>query len=146
MKIGKMIGAFLIAATVAYALASVFYTERNLAEQAAVGIQYTSAQQIETYISNVAGLWLYGAMIAIALMIGFTVAFGVKRIVRPLAPAAYPVAGAAAIFVLLWLVEMQLGGGAGVIGGARTSLGVALQCLAGFAGGVVFAMFRPRER
>lgn len=146
MKIGKTIGAFLIALIVTYGLASVFYTERNLAEQALVGIQYTPAQQLETYISNFAGLWIYGAMIAIALMVGFVVAFGVKRIIRLLAPVAYPVAGAAAIYILLLLVETQLGGGAGIIGGARTPLGVALQCLAGFGGGVVFAVLRPRER
>lgn len=146
MKIGKTFGAFLVALAIAYCLAAIFYTERNLAEQALVGIQYTPAQQLETYLSNFAGLWKYGAMIAIALLVGFFIAFGVKRILRPLAPIAYPAAGAAAIYVLLLLVETQLGGGAGIIGGARTPLGVALQCLAGFAGGAGFAVLRPRER
>ena len=114
MKIGQTIGAFLAALAIAYVLAAIFYTERNLAEQALVGIQYTSAQQAETYVSNFAGLWKYGAMIAIALLIGFAVAFGIKRVLRPLAPIAYPTAGAAAIFAMLMLIETQLGGGAGV--------------------------------
>ncbi len=146
MKFAKTIIAFVAAVAVAYGLASVFYTARTLAEQSAVGIRYTPAQQIETYMANFAGLWIYGAMVAIALLVGFIVAFAVKRVLPALAPVAYPVAGGAAIFVLLMLVETQLGGGAGIIGGARTPLGVALQCLAGLTGGVVFAVFRPHAR
>jgi len=87
---------------------------------------------------------MYGAIIAIALLFGFVVAFGVKRILKPLAPIAYPTAGAAALLVMLILVEQQLGGGAGVIGGARDAFGLALQCLAGFIGGGLFAVLRPR--
>ncbi len=146
MKIAKTVIAFIAAVAVAYSLASVFYTMRTLAAHSAVGIQYTQAQQIETYLANFTGLWIYGALIAIALLAGFVVAFAVKKLLPALAPVAYPVAGGAAIYVLLTLVETQLGGGAGIIGGARTGLGVALQCLAGLAGGLVFAVLRPRGR
>ena len=143
MKLFGTLGAYLTAAAATYLLAAVFYTHRVLAGQAAVGIKYTPAQQAETYLANITGLWLYGAMILIALAIAFVVAWLVKKVVTPLAPVAYPVAGAAAIYVLLVLVEAQLGGGAGVIGGARTAIGVALQCAAGLVGGVVFAWMRP---
>ncbi len=146
MSVVKTVVAFLGAVAVAYGLACIFYTTRVLAGQATFGAAYTPAQQLETHLANLAGLWIYGAMIAIALLIGFAVAFAVKKLLPLLAPVAYPVAGAAAIFTLLTLVETQLGGGAGIIGGARTPLGVALQCAAGFAGGVTFALLRPHSR
>lgn len=146
MAIVRTILAYLGALAVTYILASAFYTTRLLAESAAVGIRYSQSQQIDTYLSNFAGLWIYGAITAVALAAGFIIAFLVKRILRPLAPVAYPVAGAAAIFVMLTLIEAQLGGGAGVIGGARTPLGIVLQCGAGFVGGVIFAMLSPRRQ
>jgi hypothetical protein len=145
MNFPRTIAAYAASVAATYLLSAVFYTNRVLAGQASFGATYTPAQQAETYLTNIAGLWLYGAMIAIALLAAFAVAWGVKRVLKPLAPVAYPVAGGAAIYVLLALVEAQLGGGAGVIGGARTGLGVALQCLAGFVGGVVFASVRPRR-
>lgn len=144
MRLLRTVVAYVAAVAVAYCLGSVFYTARILAEQADVGIQYTQAQQIDTYVANFVGLFAYAAMMAIALALGFIVAFGVKRLLKPLAPIAYPAAGAAAIFAMLALIETQLGGGAGVIGGARTPLGVALQCGAGLIGGLVFALLRPR--
>ncbi len=143
MRILRTIAAFTASVATTYVLASFFYTTRILQERAAFAPS-TPAQQAEAYFADFIGLWIYGAMIAIALLVAFAVAWGVKRVLKPLAPLAYPVAGAAAIFVMLTLVEAQLGGGAGVIGGARTAFGVALQCLAGCLGGAVFAMVRPR--
>ena len=141
-----MAAAYAAATAAAYALASGFYTQQVLAKQAAIGAVYTPAQQIETYFLNLTGLWIYGAMIAIALALGFLVAAVVKRVVTPLAPVAYPIAGAAAMFVMLQLIETQLGGGTGVIGGARDAVGVALQCLAGLVGGGLFALLRGTPR
>lgn len=145
MSFSRNAVAFVAAVIVAYGLASVFYTMRVLAEQAAIGARYTPAQQVETYLINLTGLWVYGLMIAIALLIAFVAAALIRRAAGPLRPVAYPVAGGAAIFVLLSAVESQLGGGAGIIGGARTASGVALQCLAGVAGGVVFALASARR-
>ena len=82
--------------------------------------------------------------IAAAFALAFPIAFVVKRFLKPLAPVAYPVAGAAAILFMLWAIEQMLGGGAGVIGGARDAVGLALQGLAGFLGGAAFAFKRPR--
>ncbi|MEO1253211.1 MAG: hypothetical protein AAFW81_12800 [Pseudomonadota bacterium] len=138
--------AFLTAVIAAYLFASVFYTYQVIGAQAAIGATYTPAQQAETYAANLIGLWQYGAMIAVAFVIAFLVAAGARRVLKPLAPVAYPVAGAASILVLLYAVEAQLGGGAGVIGGARTATGLALQCLAGAIGGFVFALMRPQGR
>jgi predicted Co/Zn/Cd cation transporter (cation efflux family) len=134
----------LLAVAVTYVAATAFYTQQVIAKQAAIGAIYSTSQQIDTFTQNFTGLWIFGAMIAIALLVGFIVAYFVKRLVKPLAPVAYPAAGAAAMLVMLTLIEQQLGGGAGVIGGARDAIGLALQALAGFIGGAVFSFKRPR--
>lgn len=140
----RTIVAYLLSVAVTYVIATGFYTQQVIAKQAEIGAVYSTAQQISTFTQNLTGLWIFGAIIAIALLLGFGVAFGVKRLLRPLSPIAYPTAGAAAMLAMIILIEQQLGGGAGIIGGARDALGLTLQCLAGFIGGAVFAIARPR--
>jgi len=144
MRILRVAIAFLLSVVVTFTLASVFYTQQVLAKQAAIGAVYTSEQQIATYAGNFIGLApAYGVVITIALALGFVIAFGVKRVVTPLSPVAYPIAGALAIFAAIYLIEnVMAAGGAGAIGGARGGLGLALQCFAGFIGGGVFAFTR----
>lgn len=144
MKTGQTAIAYILAALTTYVIAAGFYTQQVIAKQTAIGMEFTSGQQFNNYLSNITGLWAYAAMIAIALLIAFIVAAGVKRVLKPLAVIAYPIAGAAAMFVMLTLIERQLGGGAGIIGGARDALGISLQCFAGFLGGGLFAVLRPR--
>jgi len=143
----KIMGAYIAAAIVTVVLASAFFTQRIIAAQTAIGIEYTPAQQSETYLMNFVGLApSYGLMLAIALLIGFVVAYGVKQILRPLAPVAYPVAGAVAVLTVIFLIETIMAkGGAGAIGGARDALGLALQGLAGAVGGTVFALLTRRK-
>ncbi len=144
MQIIKVAAAYIAAVIIAYSLAAAFYTQQVLAKQAEIGAIYTPSQQAQTYFENFIGLApAYGLMMAIALLIGFVVAAGVKRIAAPLASVAYPLAGAAAMWTLVWTIETFVaGGGVGAIGGARDALGVGLQMLAGLAGGVVFELLR----
>jgi hypothetical protein len=139
----------LIAAIItAFALAATFYTQQVLSKQEAFGAVYAAGQELQIYLYNFAGLApSYGAGLAVALLIGFFVAVRVKRVLPALAPIAYPVAGAAAMFTLLWAIDNSSGaGGVGAIGGARDALGVGLQMLAGAAGGLVFEWQRPRRQ
>jgi hypothetical protein len=144
MAVIRTILAYLLSVIVTYILASSFYTQQVIAKMSAVGAEYSAQQQIDTYMANFAGLWQLGAMIAVAFLTAFAAAFAVKRVVKPLAPVAYPIAGAAAILVMLSAIEQVLGGGAGVIGGARDAVGLSLQAFAGLLGGAVFALTRPR--
>ena len=143
----RTVFAFFAAAITTYLLAAIFYTQQILAKQAEIGANYTPEETFETYLANLTGLApAYGLVLTIALLIAFIVAFGIKRVIRPLAPIAYPVAGAAAVFTAIYLIEnVMAGGGAGAIGGARTTVGLALQCLAGAIGGIVFAVLRPHQ-
>ncbi|MEO1014089.1 MAG: hypothetical protein AAFX08_02760 [Pseudomonadota bacterium] len=142
--------AFLVAAATSVMASSAFYTQQIIAKQAAIGGVYTPAQQAQTYFENLRGLAFdgapsFGAIAAIALGIGFAVAFVVKRILRPLAPIAYPIAGAAALAGVIHIINTVLfGGGTGAIGGARDAFGLTLQAVAGGLGGLVFAFLRPR--
>ena len=148
MRIARIIAAYVAASLVTVVTASAFYTQQILSAQQAIGIEFTAAQQAETYLLNLVGLApAYGAVLSIALLIGFAAAAGVKRVLKPLAPVAYPVAGAAAVWTAIYLIEtVMASGGASAIGGARTALGLALQCLAGALGGTVFALLsRPRK-
>jgi len=141
-----MAAAYLAASLTTVTLASLFYTQQVLAKQAAFGAVYTREQQIRTYIENLFGLApSYGVILAIALLVGFLIAAALKRVLTALAPVAYPIAGAAAVLVAIWLIEnVVAGGGVGALGGARDAMGLALQGLAGFVGGAVFAVLRGR--
>ena len=144
----RLFGAFVVAVAVTFTAASFFYTQQVLAKQAKIGAEYTQAQTTDIYLMNLAGLApAFGAVLAIALLLGFGVAAVVKRILRPLALVAFPVAGAASVLAAIYLIEMLMApGGAGVIGGARDGVGLALQGLAGALGGIVFALLRGGPR
>ena len=147
----KAVLAYVIAIAVTYALSVSFYTEQVIAKMQSVGGAYTGGQALDTLAMNAVGMTQgadgqpsYLLMIAVALGLGFLVAFFLKRFLKPLAPIAYPVAGAAAVFTLLWAIETFVaGGGAGAIGGARDALGLSLQAFAGFIGGAAFSYMRP---
>lgn len=144
MQIIRMAGAYLAAVATTFVLSSAFQTQQGIAK---LGAEYTLDQQLATYLSNIQGQAAgLGAVLAIALLVGFLVAAVVKRVLKPLAPFAYPIAGAAAVYTTIWTVETFVAEGAGAFYGASGSIGIALQCLAGFAGGLVFAMLRGASR
>lgn len=146
MKPLKLFRAYLAAFVATYLAACVFYTQQVIAKASAIGAEYTAAQQFETYLANFLGLWVYGAVIAVALLVGFIVAAVLKRILTPLAAVAYPLAGAAAVLATIYLIEnTAAAGGAGAIGGARDAVGLGLQALAGALGGLVFAALAGRR-
>ena len=143
MNIVRNIVAYVVSVAAAYVTGTVFYTQQVLSKQAAFGVTYTPGQWAQTLLANVQGFWLYAAMLAIALAIGFIVAAILKRILKPLAPIAYPVAGVASVLALIYLIEnLVIPGGVGAIGGARDAVGIALQGVAGLVGGILFAIMR----
>lgn len=147
MTVMRTIAGFLLATATTYILAVAFMTQQVIEKRAAIGAHYTQAQQFSTFTENLTGLAAaYGVVVMIALLLGFAVAAGVKRILKPLAPIAYPVGGAAAVFTAIYLIENTIAaGGVGALEGARGAVGIGLQCLAGFVGGVVFALISRRS-
>ncbi len=89
----------------------------------------------------------FGAIVAIALAVGFLVAAGLKRLLTPLAPVAYVLGGAAAIAAALMVLPIVLKlDGIVPLAGSRGAAGFALQLLAGAAGGLVFTLIAVRKR
>ncbi|MCE9524276.1 MAG: hypothetical protein K8S25_17795 [Alphaproteobacteria bacterium] len=86
---------------------------------------------------------LFGALAGVALLIAFLVAGFLARFTG-LRPIVFAVAGAVAIFVLFTVMKWQLGT-VGVFG-ARGTMGLAAQMVAGLLAGLLFAQLsRPRE-
>ncbi len=138
----------LIGAVIAgYLLSAAFLTVQTLS--AYPGFDLTPAAFAGTYGMNVTGLATSSPFIAI-LAVCFSVAFAIaailKRILKPLAPVAYVIGGAAALPALFFLVEnIMLGGGVGAFFGARDAADLALQAFAGAAGGLVFTLIAVRK-
>jgi hypothetical protein len=138
---------FAAAVATGFLLSAAFLTLQTLS--AYPGFQMSPAIFSETYGMNVAGLATgspFVGILAACFAIGFAIAAVLKRILKPLAPVAYVVAGAAALPSLFYLVEtVMLGGGVGAFFGARDPSDLALQALAGAAGGLVFTLIAVRK-
>ena len=86
---------------------------------------------------------LYGALSGVALLIAFAAGSLLSRFTG-LRWIVFPVAGAAAIFILFTVMKMQLGT-VGVFG-ARGDMGLGAQMLAGLLAGALFAtLTRPQS-
>ena len=93
---------------------------------------------------DVSNMWLYYAVIVIALLLGFGIAAVVKRFLPGLVRVAYPIAGAAALGVVLGLMYLQFQ--TIPISGARSALGFTAQVVAGGIGGWIFANLLGRAK
>ncbi|MEM8936334.1 MAG: hypothetical protein AAGC77_08005 [Pseudomonadota bacterium] len=143
----RIVAAFLLGVIAAVVAAVVFYSHQTLNEYAQMGVSFSLAQQLGVVKQNMTDFApLYGSVIAIALFVGFIVAALLKRVLRPLATVAYPIAGATAIIATIVIIDAALfGGGATMLPGAAGPIGLGLQGVAGLIGGVVFEMARPKS-
>lgn len=139
--------AWLAGVLVGYLASVTAYTQQVIGKQAALGAVYTPAQYGQTLIENLGGLaGQFGAVLAIALTVGFIIAGVLRRFIKVAPIVAFPLAGGAALFAAVWLIEnVMFGGGVGAIGGARDLAGQALQGLAGAIGGAAFALLAPKR-
>ncbi|MEK7265481.1 MAG: hypothetical protein AAB227_05210 [Pseudomonadota bacterium] len=142
----RIIFGYAAAAIVGVVLASAFHTQMVIAALGAAGAAVPFDRRLAMTGDDLIGLLpQFGAVIAIALAIGFLVAAGLRRVLKPLAGIAYPLAGAAAIGVALTAMSMAFDG-ITPIAGARSTLGFGLQCLAGALGGLVFSTIAVRPK
>jgi hypothetical protein len=141
--------AFGVAFLVAYGLAATFYAQTIIGELQALGVEVSLADRLRHSVDDVIGMtdsafgWMgsYASVMLIALLVAFPVALLVKAVLKPLAPIAYPVAGAAAVGLVVYLIYKTQGPGA--VAAIREPVGIALQMLAGLVGGIVFSLLRP---
>ncbi|AIF97853.1 MAG TPA: hypothetical protein DCW74_19680 [Alteromonas australica] len=141
---------FLCAWLTTYLFASLFHTSSVLYRLTQLDIRITPSIWLSTVVKDVLGLLpTYGAIIAIALLIGFVVTSPLAKKIalrsaykqneRPiLLLGLFALSGAAALATALIAMYPILN--VTLIAGARGYTGFALQCLAGAMGGMAFAL------
>ena len=145
MTVVRILLGFLAAVAAAFVLASAFHTHMVIDALGDAGAVVSLDRRLTMTANDLVGLApQFGAVVAIALAVGFLVAAGLRRVLKPLAPLAYPLAGAVALGVALTAMSAAFDG-ITPIAGARTTLGFALQCLAGAVGGLVFSAVAVRR-
>ena len=109
----------------------------------ALGIDIPLGLRFRTAVGDFMGLApALGVVLAIALAVGFLVAALLGPRLKIPAIIAYPLAGAVATGVTLWIMALQMH--ITPIASAREPLGFALLCAAGALGGLVFVLTRRR--
>ena len=138
VRVLQVLLAWLAGAALAHALASVAHTQTVLAGLGALGVAIAPGERLATPLGDLAGLWAYGLVLALALGLGLLIVRLVAR--RPwTAPGgAVRAALAGALAVAVALGSMRLAFSFSPIASARGAAGFALQCLAGAAGGLAF--------
>lgn len=126
---------------VAYILASIINTQFVLGPY---DVPITFADRFNMTMFDISNMWLYLPVIAMALLIGFSIAALLKRLLPKLAAVAYPIAGGSAIAVTLGLMYIFFQ--TIPISGARSIEGYLGQVFAGAIGGFVFAKIFVRSK
>jgi len=147
----KTIVAYVVAVIVTAILSSAFHTQMVLGEYIALGHDIPLNIRLETTVHDILNMGLrIGAMSLLTIIaVGFLIAFIVAAlIIKFLLPRwrtfGFTLAGATAMFTMLFLMAMQFDG-ITPIAGARGDLGLALQAVAGGFGGYVFGLLKPRR-
>ena len=141
LNFAKLTLHFLVAAIIAFLFASIFHTQFVLHELTKVGVEIDMTTRLSGTFDDLMGLAPgYGPIIAIALLLGFLIMTAVKRFIPSLGYWAYPLAGILAIGTAHLAMHPIFN--VTLIAGARSTMGIVFQCIAGFVGGYVFMRFR----
>jgi len=137
--------AWLLASSIAYLLASVLHSQAVLAALADLQIPISVGERLSMTLGDLLGLKAYAAVIAL----GLAVALPVLNLPPLRARLPWPalrgaIAGALAMATMLILMRQLFG--FSPIAGARGTVGLLLQCLAGAAGGAVYGWLRGGGR
>lgn len=146
MILMRVLLGFSLAVLVATALASLAHTQIVLAGLEEAGSPAPMEVRVATSLGDLAGLApALGPVVAIAFAVGFGAAAIARRVLRPLAPVAFPIAGAASMAMALAAMKLAYDG-VTPLASARTPVGFAILCLAGAIGGLVFQAVLGRHR
>jgi hypothetical protein len=139
-RVLALLGASLAALLVA-SLAHSLFVQQALRD---IGARIPPGTAISAMVQDFLGLApALGAVILIALTLGFLLAAVILRLVPQLADIAWPLAGWAALATALWL--MQLAYGFSPLAGARSAAGFIAISLGGAVGGWVFGRLAGRS-
>lgn len=132
-------GRFLLSAAFTGMLAILCQTQMVLATLGSLGVNISLADRLAASWHDLIGMaGGYLPVVMIALLVGFAIAAVLLRWLAWPAWLGFALGGGLAILATLQMMSAAFGGIA-PIAGARGTLGLLLQGLAGAAGGVVFA-------
>lgn len=134
MRFVRWIAAFVVACLATYVLAVIANAQSVIA---AHGVPVSLSDRFNMTAFDISNMGLYLVIIAVALLLGFAIAALVKRFLPKMARFAYPIAGAAALGMVLGLMYIVFQ--TIPISGARSALGFVSQVIAGGIGGWIFA-------
>jgi hypothetical protein len=137
------LAAWLLAVGAAYLLAVLTATQSVVARLRDMGVAIGLADRLSMSLSDITGMAsMFLPMVAFALLAAFLTAALLCRWVRRGRLALYIVAGAVAVVTIHLLLHLAFG--ITPVAVARTAGGLALQGLAGGAGGFVYFVTRDR--
>lgn len=135
----QAITGFLLAVITTAILATAFSTQFVLAGITRFGAEVGVMERLEMTVTDVISM---GPVYAILIAIGFLIAFSIAALTLKLLPAwrigVYMGAGAAALLAILFGAEQVFFGNA-LISGAKDTMGITAQAIAGGVGGYLFA-------
>jgi hypothetical protein len=125
----------------AFVLASVFHSQFVMAELSSLGVKISFNDRLSMSLDDLIGLYpTYGVVIAISLLLGFSIsALLVKRFTIPSSILYFTAGGcsvASALLIMHPILDITF------IAGARSTLGFISQCIAGAIGGWLYINIR----
>ena len=142
----RALGGYFVAVVVLAVVAVVFQSGFVLSMLGDVGAEIGPGALIRMMIDDLTGFApLYGALIAIGLLVAFPVAALLHRLTKLHRTLVFAGAGGVCMLVMLLAME-QVFFGVQLVAGARTLTGLASQILAGVIAGWVFASITPPPR
>lgn len=143
MTLVRLFIAYLAATLTAYVLAAVASAQFVLAGLRGLDVTVTLTDRLSMTAHDIAHMAAtYLPLIGIAFLVAFLLAGLVIRFLPSLRTPGFVLAGAFAIWCMLFLMSLLFG--LVPVAGARTGLGMLFQALAGAAGGYVFARISAR--
>jgi hypothetical protein len=142
--LARRLGAWLLAVATAYILASVTATQSVIGKLNGMGLEVPFADRLAMTLQDILGMAnMFLPMVAFALLVAFMTAALLCRWLARWRLALYALAGATALVMIH--VTLHLAFGLTPIAIARTGGGLALQGLAGAAGGVCYILLIRRQ-
>lgn len=135
----KRVFALLIASVLTAVIGSITSTYRTVSDLRDIGAPISDSTALSTVFYDIQHFApLYTLFICIAFIIGFLASGALYKAVKFGRPLIYGVAGAIAIWVMLYLMK-HVFFGVPIIAGARDNTGLLFQLFAGGIGGLCFA-------
>lgn len=144
-KFSRLLIRYLFAALLCFTLASIAHSQMVLAGLEQQGIVIPPAERLQMTLSDWWGLLPgYGAIIATGMLIALSVAGWICSKTGTMGGILYALAGAAAMLSILMAMQPIMD--ITLIAGARSTIGLTLQTLAGLLGGWSFYWLRKKPK